>query len=77
MLFRSMLAGTLIAGWQMARAFAVIKRGAAQGETPAFLKAKTVTSQFFADHILPRTRAYRDSIVEGAESVMALEMEAF
>ena len=72
-----MLAGTLIAGWQMARAFVIIKGGAAQDETPAFLTAKAVTSQFYADHILPRTRAYRDCIVEGAESVMALEMEAF
>ena len=72
-----MLAGMLIAGWQMARAFVIIKGGAAQDETPAFLTAKAVTSQFYADHILPRTRAYRDCIVEGAESVMALEMEAF
>ena len=72
-----MLAGTLIAGWQMARSLAVVEGGAAPDEDPAFLKSKSVTTQFFANHILVRTSAYRDSIVDGADSVMALDLEAF
>lgn len=72
-----MLAGTLIAGWQMGRAMAVVHSGVAAEEDSSFLRAKSITARFFADHILPRTRMYRDCIVEGAESVMALELEAF
>ncbi len=72
-----MLAGTLIAGWQMGRALAVVKSGRAQEESSTFLQTKSVTAQFFAEHLLPRTRMYRDCIVGGAESVMALSMEAF
>jgi hypothetical protein len=49
----------------------------AEEEDPGFLKAKSITAKFFADHLLPRTRMYRDCIVEGADSVMALELEAF
>ena len=72
-----MLAGTLIAGWQMGRAMVVVHSGVAAEEDPGFLKAKSITAKFFGDHILPRTRMYRDCIVEGADSVMALELEAF
>ncbi|MDP3618292.1 MAG: acyl-CoA dehydrogenase [Ramlibacter sp.] len=72
-----MLAGNVVAGWQMARALLVAEELAAQGEDKAFMEAKIATARFYADHILSRAPGTRDSIVEGAESVTALALEAF
>ena len=49
----------------------------AAGTDPAFMKAKIATARFFADHILVRCGAWRDSIVDGADAVTALALEAF
>jgi hypothetical protein len=70
-----MLAGTVVAGWQMARA--VIAAEDRMADDPDFMKAKIATARFYADHILVRCGALRDSIVEGAESVTELSLEAF
>ena len=73
-----MLAGNLMAGWQMARALLVAEDQLAAG-TPdaAFMQSKITTVRFYADHILSRTPGMRDAIVEGAEAVTALAAEAF
>ncbi|MCW5648687.1 MAG: acyl-CoA dehydrogenase [Ramlibacter sp.] len=72
-----MLAGNLVAGWQMARALLVAQALAAQGEDKAFMEAKATTARFYADHILSKVPGLRDSIVEGADSVTGLALEAF
>jgi 3-(methylthio)propanoyl-CoA dehydrogenase len=72
-----MLAGNLVAGWQMARGLLAAEGLAQRGEDVAFMNAKIVTARFYADHILARVPSIRDSIVEGAESVTALPVEAF
>ncbi|MES2786805.1 MAG: acyl-CoA dehydrogenase, partial [Pseudomonadota bacterium] len=72
-----MLAGNVVAGWQMARALLAAEELGAQGEDKAFMEAKIATARFYADHILSRAPGTRDSIVEGAESVTALALEAF
>ena len=72
-----MLAGNLVAGWQMARALLVAETLAAQGTDAAFMKTKIVTARFYADHILSKAPGVRDAIVDGAESVTALAPEAF
>ena len=72
-----MLAGNLMAGWQMARALLVAQEQVAEGNDVAFMRAKIVTARFYADHILTRVPGLRDSIVDGAESVTALALEAF
>ena len=72
-----MLAGNLVSGWQMARALLAAQALLAKGEDVAFLQAKIATAQFYAEHILVKTGALRDSIVGGAGSVMALPLEAF
>ncbi len=72
-----MLAGNLVAGWQMARALLVAQELEQRGEDVAFMQAKIATARFYADHILARVPAVRDSIVEGADSVTALPVEAF
>jgi 3-(methylthio)propanoyl-CoA dehydrogenase len=72
-----MLAGNLVAGWQMARSLLVAEELAAKGEDKAFMEAKVVTARFYADHILSKAPALRDAIVEGADSVTALPVDAF
>ncbi|MGA1286152.1 MAG: acyl-CoA dehydrogenase [Rubrivivax sp.] len=72
-----MLAGTVMAGWQMARALMVAEDRLAAGEDVAFMQAKIVTARFYADHILNNAGAMRDSICEGAEAVTALALESF
>jgi 3-(methylthio)propanoyl-CoA dehydrogenase len=72
-----MLAGNVMAGWQLARALLVAEELAAKGEDPAFMQAKIATARFYADHILSKVPAIRDAIVEGAESVTALPLDAF
>ncbi len=72
-----MLAGNLVAGWQLARSLLVAQALAAKGEDAAFMNAKVTTARFYADHILAKAPGLRDSIVDGAESVTALAIEAF
>jgi hypothetical protein len=72
-----MLAGNLMAGWQMARALLVAQDEIKAGVEPGFMQAKIVTARFYADHLLSKAPGLRDSIVEGADSVTALALEAF
>jgi hypothetical protein len=72
-----MLAGTVVAGWQMGRALIAAEQRLAEGVDPEFMQAKIATARFYGDHILVKAGALRDSIVEGAEAVTALAPEAF
>ena len=72
-----MLAGNLMAGWQLARALLVAQDEIAKGIDVAFMQAKIVTTRFYADHMLTKIPGVRDAILEGAESVTALALEAF
>jgi hypothetical protein len=72
-----LLAGTTVAGWQMARALMVAEDHLANGNDIAFMSAKVATARFFGDHLLVKAGAMRDSIVEGAESVTSMALEAF
>jgi len=72
-----MMAGNLVAGWQLARSLLVAEDLLAKGEDKAFMQAKIATARFYADHILSTAPGVRDAIVEGAESVTALAIEAF
>ncbi|WP_309681580.1 acyl-CoA dehydrogenase [Polaromonas sp.] len=72
-----MLAGNVVAGWQMARALLVAQAQLAQGVDAGFMQAKITTARFYADHLLTKVPGLRDSIVEGADSVNALALEAF
>jgi alkylation response protein AidB-like acyl-CoA dehydrogenase len=72
-----MLAGNVMAGWQMARAMLVAQEQIAAGTDVAFMQAKIITARFYADHMLTKAPGLRDSIVEGAECVTALALEAF
>jgi 3-(methylthio)propanoyl-CoA dehydrogenase len=72
-----MLAGNLMAGWQLARALMVAEDKLAAGEDTAFMQAKIATARFYAEHILAKVPGQRDAIVEGADSVTALALDAF
>jgi len=72
-----MLAGNLMAGWQLARALLVAQAELAKGQDTAFMQSKITVARFYADHILSKAPGARDSIVEGAASVTALPLEAF
>jgi hypothetical protein len=71
------LAGIVLGGWQMARALLVAAEK--QSEDPSFYQAKIATSQFFAEHVLPRATALEVSIVSasGSDGVLALLEEQF
>jgi hypothetical protein len=76
-----MLAGNVVAGWQMARALLVAEQALANGDAgdfgSDFMRAKIITARFYADHLLTKAPGIRDSIVEGADSVTALAVDAF
>lgn len=72
-----MLAGNVVAGWQMARSLLVAQEQIAQGIDVAFMQAKITTARFYADHLLTKVPGVRDSIVDGADSVTALALDAF
>jgi len=72
-----MLAGNLMAGWQLGRALLVALTPEAQSQDAAFMAAKVTTARFYADHILSKAPGIRDSIVEGAGSVTAMALDAF
>ena len=76
-----MLAGNVVAGWQMARALLAAEQALAGGDTEGFgadfMRAKIITARFYAEHLLTKAPGMRDSIVEGADSVTALALDAF
>lgn len=65
-----MLAGNLVAGWQMARA-AVAATEAMAGD-PAFMSAKIATARFYAAHHLSETALQHRRILEGADCLLKL-----
>ncbi len=72
-----LLAGRVVAGWQMARSMLVALEQLAAGEEAAFMAAKIVTARFYAEHVLSQVPGMRDAIIDGADSVNGLALEAF
>ncbi|MDH3647817.1 MAG: acyl-CoA dehydrogenase [Gammaproteobacteria bacterium] len=73
-----MLTGLVTAGWQMARAALVAREKLDQGaEGSNFYQSKMVTAKFFAQHLLPRARAYGAAITAGSAAMMALDENQF
>ncbi|MGE8321042.1 MAG: acyl-CoA dehydrogenase [Comamonas sp.] len=72
-----MLAGNLVAGWQMGRALLAAQGLLQAGQDEAFGRAKIATARFYGDHVLVRTQALRDAVLHGGASVMALAIEDF
>ncbi len=72
------LMGTVCLGLMWLRMAKASSEALAQGcEDEAFHRAKLITARFFAERIMPETNALRRKIEAGAESLMALPVEAF
>lgn len=69
------LAGIVLAGWQLGRAFLAAQRRL--DEDKAFYGTKQVTARFFADHVLTQAPGLATSIIEGSEDVLALAEAQF
>ena len=72
-----LLAGNLVAGWQMARALLAAERSLAAGEDADFMRAKIATARFYGDHILSRVPGLRDSVITGSVGIASMALEAY
>jgi alkylation response protein AidB-like acyl-CoA dehydrogenase len=68
-----MLWGYTAGGWMMAKAALI----AAKKNDDPFYAAKLVTARYYADHVLPKTSAYKHEVTHGGASTMALTEEQF
>ncbi len=70
--------GVVVGGWQLARAALAAARHLQAGTGDAdFLRAKLVTSGFYAANILPQALALAHTVTMGAEEALALPAEQF
>ena len=68
------LMGITLGGWMLARSAQVAAKQLAAKEGDAdFLRGKVLTARFFADHVMAQAPALASAIMEGAESVLAIE----
>jgi alkylation response protein AidB-like acyl-CoA dehydrogenase len=68
------LMGITLGGWMLARSAQVAARQLAAKEgDAAFLRGKVLTARFFADHVMAQAPALASAIMEGSESVLAVE----
>ncbi|GGY08158.1 acyl-CoA dehydrogenase [Paludibacterium paludis] len=72
------LMGIVLGGWQMARAVLAVEKMAKDGEVDDdFRQAKLATARFYAEHLLPQAGGLAAAIVEGGQSVMAMDEALF
>ena len=72
-----LLAGNLVAGWQLGRALLVAQRKLAAGEDVEFMRNKIAVARFYAEHVLTRVPGLRDSVLSGAAAVNDVSLDAF
>ncbi len=72
-----LLAGNVVAGWQLARSMLVAERKLVDGEDVQFMRRKIASARFYAEHVLTRVPGLRDTIVEGAAAVNEPALEDF
>jgi alkylation response protein AidB-like acyl-CoA dehydrogenase len=72
------LFGTVSGGWMMARAADVAQRKRGEpGADTAFYDAKLITARFYCEHLLPQAAAFKQTVVQGADSVLAIDESQF
>jgi hypothetical protein len=72
-----LLAGNLVAGWQLGRAMLAAQEKLAEGVDVPFMRNKIAVARFYAEHVLTRAPGLRDSVVDGAAAVNDVAVEAF
>ncbi|MDP1957395.1 MAG: acyl-CoA dehydrogenase, partial [Rhodocyclaceae bacterium] len=72
------LAVTVCGGWQMGRAAlaAAVHLDRAEGD-PSFYRAKIATAHFYADHLLPQSAAFAESVKAGDAALAGVGDEVF
>ncbi len=65
-----MLAGTLAAGWKLAKGVTPAQAALNDGQNTQFMTQKIATALFFAQHILPECSAEHTRILHGARSLL-------
>ena len=72
------LFGIVGGGWMMARAMLAAQRKRGEpGADAAFYDAKLTTARFYCAHILPQAAAFKQTVISGADSVLALAESQF
>ena len=71
------LAGSTVAGWQMARALLVAYAKIKGGDTDGFYTDKILAARFFADHVLSTVPGLRDTVVNGYAGVTEMSVDRF
>jgi acyl-CoA dehydrogenase len=72
-----MMMGYVCGGWQMARAALVAARKLAAQEDPEFHRTKLATARFYAEKILPKAHAFKETILRGASTAIDIANEEF
>jgi alkylation response protein AidB-like acyl-CoA dehydrogenase len=72
-----LLAGNLVAGWQLGRALLAAHRKLAAGDDTEFMRNKIAIARFYAEHVLTRVPGLRDSVVAGAASINDVAADVF
>jgi hypothetical protein len=73
-----MLMGTVVGGWQLARAAAIAQARLADSPADsAFYQAKITTARFYAGQIMPGALAHRRAIEAGCDALLGLPEEQF
>lgn len=71
------LAGITLCAWQMAQSALAAYQMKLANDDVAFANTKMATAKFYLQHILPQTSALKIALVEGGDSVMSLDVDAF
>jgi len=72
-----MLAGSTIAGWQMARALLIAQRKMEEGDCDSFYTSKVLSARFFADHVLCKVPALTNILLHGYVAVCEMPANQF
>ena len=70
-----MLAGNMVAGWQMARALLAAEKHLAASTDPQFMRAKIATARFYAASVLPQAAGIARAVTHGGEATLELAAE--
>lgn len=72
-----MLSGYVCGGWELLRQASAAVRLAAEGDDDPYLQAKQESARFYMAQVLPRWKAFAETLNDGSQSIMALPEEQF
>ncbi|AYC32390.1 acyl-CoA dehydrogenase [Pseudomonas cavernae] len=71
------LFGIVAGGWQLARSALVAQQRLRAGSDDPFYRAKLLTAQFYAEHLLPRAGGLAHTVLNGGDAALAFDEEQF